>query len=347
VIQLKQDKETAMQKSRGRDSRLAANWAVFFSLILVLSQFSAGVTLADGPQVPEDENQDCSATWGSGEDRSSGSRHPGLNAAELTDFTRCRRYDDFIRVVWPNPGSRVDQITFGKRAFFTASVFFQPPGTVEEFLRYVGNYVHEGRDLAVMRCIPTREERKVVQPILATWPNVFKAIRQDLAGPGKDCNSPTLTPGEKEICQIAISYHDTPQTVYSAGLAYTLTLGSQMFATPESTAALRTDYGIFPAFTGLGFSVKDSALPVTGDTTPLKNRQILRNSIVPEYLLRNAPLAEANCRCVQVPLTPNLPRSILDPDFVWTHGVLDQGACRKLGAATWGDGARNSATVLH
>jgi hypothetical protein len=258
----------------------------------------------------------------------------GVNAAELTDFTRSSDYNDFMRVVWVDPGARVDQITFGIRAFFTASAFFIPPSSpaswVDQFLRYIGNYFRPGQELAVMRCIPSEAERLVLQPILATWPNVLEAITSDLGGPVHDCSSPSLTQGEREICQIAVQYHDTPTTVYTAGLASTFTLAAQLFGTPESTTAIRRDYGIFPAFTGLGFAVKNSAQPVTGATTPFTVAQILRYSIVPEYLLRNDSLADAGCHCLQVPATPELRESPLDPDFIWRNGFLVDGACRRV-----------------
>lgn len=252
-----------------------------------------------------------------------------INGASLTSESRTSLYNDFLRVLWVRAGSNVDKIALGKRTFFTASSFFEPPTSVDRFLQYVGNYYRPGQDLILMRCIPNLEQRTIVQPILATWPKTFDAIVDDLGGPNRDCTTPGLTPGELEICQIAIQYQDTPVTVYTSGLATTLTLASQLFATPESTKALRDDYGIFPAFTGLGFTVQTSSSSI-GDTVPMSPLQILLNSVIPEYLLKKASLSDAGCHCVQIPESSVLHHFPVDPNWIWAIGDLDHGYCRKL-----------------
>lgn len=248
------------------------------------------------------------------------------NPAQVTDQSRSDSYNDFMRVLWVSPTTPVTNIAGPrKRGFFTASTFLEPPVTVDELLRLVGNRYRPGLDFAVMRCKPLAEQRSVVQPILATWPNVFPAIASDLGGP--DCTG--LTAGETQICKIASEFHDRERKVYTRGLRYTLRLGAKMFKTPESTDALDKDYGIFPAFTGLGFTVQASSTP-DGMTVPMTTGEVLRNSVVPEYLLKNADLADANCRCVRVSESESLHTEPVDPEFVWKHGKLVNGACRPV-----------------
>jgi len=253
----------------------------------------------------------------------------GLNGAALRNQSRSSSYDDFLRVLWVRTGTNIDQIALGKRTFFTASSFFEPPTTVDHLLYYVGNYYRPGQDLVLMRCIPDLEQRIIVQPILATWPNTFDAIANDLAGPNRDCTTPGLTPGELEICNIAIHYQDITTTLYTQGLAAIFDLAAQMFATTESTKALRDDYGIFPAFSGLGFAVQESST-TTGDPVLMPPSQILRNSVVPEYLLKKASLTDAGCRCVQIPENLSLHQFPVDPNWIWNFGELDHGFCRRV-----------------
>ena len=247
--------------------------------------------------------------------------------ARLTDQSRSDTYNDFMRVIWVDHGISVTEITRGRRAFFTATSFVNPSVTVDELLSLVGNYFRLGQDFVVMRCKPSPEQRSKVQPLLATWPNAFAAIAADLGGPNHDCSG--LTVGEKQICDLAIQYQDSLQKVYSEGLKDVLQRGFQMFATTESTAALKSDYGIFPAFSGLGFAVQASATN-TGATVEMMTADILRNLVVPEYLLKYALLAESGCRCIQVPATDRLHKTQIDPDFVWAFGRLNNGACRQL-----------------
>jgi len=73
---------------------------------------------------------------------------------------------------------------------------------------------------------------------------------------------------------------------------------------------LKDNYGIFPAFSGMGFSVKDS---YSLDTQPMTSQQILVKSISSEYILKNVSLSAAGCRCIVVPPIPAAPPSRLTP----------------------------------
>lgn len=241
------------------------------------------------------------------------------NAAEVTYLSRGDEYNDFLRILWVPPGATVTTLTLGKRAFFTASIFLKPPPTVDELVNFVGNEYQVQRDFVVMRCRPTAEQRQIVEPILATWPNVLPAIASDL------CSS--SDPAEQYLCGVAAQYHDEAFDIYAVGLREALEVGSQLYATPASIQALISNYGIYPAFTGLGFTVWDSS--AGGATVPMLTAGILRHSVVPEYLLKNATLEEANCRCVQVPESERLHTERVDPAVVWSRGKLtNEGACR-------------------
>ena len=250
--------------------------------------------------------------------------------SKVTDNSRSDSYNDFLRIIWVPHGITVNTITRGLRGFFSASTFFKPPVTVDDYLRFSGNFYREGQDFVEMRCQPSPEQRQAVLPFLAAWPNTFHAIAADLGGPNHDCTSPSLTPGEKQICELAIHYQDPTDTIYDNGLASTLIRGAQMFATPESRDALSKDYGIFTAHTGLGFTVQLSAAPVSGAIVPMTTAEVLRNSIIPEYLLKNANLANAGCRCLQVPEKESLHTSPVSPVEIWRRGELVDGACRRV-----------------
>lgn len=252
---------------------------------------------------------------------------PGSVAA-VTDRSRNGSANDFLRLVWVRPGTVVNTLTLGKRAFFTATSFVEPRVKVEDLVNYVGNYYREGRDLAILRCRPSAEQTRVVAPILATWPNVLPAIAADLGGPGRVCTSPPLTAGEAQICQVALQYTDATQSVYVQGLMQAAEIASQLFATPETQDALSADFGIYPAFTGLGFTVQGSS--IEGAATPMQTGEVLANSVVPEYLLVNARLGDAGCRCVQVPDYRKRISAPVDPAYIWKKGRLDGGACRKV-----------------
>ena len=246
-------------------------------------------------------------------------------AARINDEAHSALYDDFTRVVWVPASVNVTSFTLGLRAFFSATSFLQPGVRVRDLLRYAGNFFHPARDMAVMRCKPAPgAQRRAVQSILATWPNVFPAIAADLA----PCSAQT-DEVLRRLCFLASTYVDTPSDVYDVGLAATLTHGAEMFSTPGQIDALNAKWGIFTAFTGLGYTVANSANE-TGAIRSFTTRQVLRESIVPEYLLKNAPLAQANCRCLRLSATLGQ-EAILnqryEPDFLWAHGQLTEGTC--------------------
>jgi len=259
------------------------------------------------------------------------SSYPGT-VAGITDASRDdTTYNDFLRIVWVPNGTSVTYIGrqgVNLRVFFTATTFVKPRITLDEYLSLVGNYYHDGQDAVLMRCKPQPDQRQNLAPIIATWPNVFAAIVADLGSSGYTCPAPDPTNGNNVIYCIAVQYEDSAQSVFVTGLDNALSLATQLFATTASSNALSTDYGIYPAFTGLGFTVNSS-----GTNSSMTTVDMLRNSIVPEYLLNNLQLADAGCRCVQVPEyrnPANRHAAPIDPGFIWLSGRLKDNACHQI-----------------
>ena len=269
----------------------------------------------------------------------------GATTAGITDASRdADTYGDFLRLIWVSPGTQItylgrnDSSVKNLRAFFTATTFVQPAVTVDQYVALVGNYYPSGQDLVVMRCKPSADQRQTLSPILASWPNVFATIVNDFQNAGYTC-PPNPNDGNNVMFCAAQGYQDSQQSVFVTGLSTALTAATQIFNNSGSSPgaiALKTNYGIYPAFTGLGFSAAGSGTVPTMSTT-----QVLRESIVPEYLLVNIALADAGCRCIQVPEYGNSKTSDvrhtkpIDPNYVWQKGKLTNGACHqipKLGA---------------
>jgi hypothetical protein len=99
---------------------------------------------------------------------------------------------------------------------------------------------------------------------------------------------------------------------------------------PERANWLKTYYGIYPAFSGLGFSVKDSYY--LSPSNPTTSAQALQASIVPEYLLANVSLSDAGCRCIRVAPYAGRAQANIDPDFVWQNGGV--GFCAPVSSLT-------------
>jgi hypothetical protein len=81
---------------------------------------------------------------------------------------------------------------------------------------------------------------------------------------------------------------------------------------------LQRNYGIYPAFAGTGYSVKDSYY--LSSSQPMTSQQILVKSVSSEYVLKNATLATAGCRCISVPPYAGRANDPLDPDFIAQSG---------------------------
>jgi len=235
---------------------------------------------------------------------------------------------DFFRVGFVAEGTTVDHVARpgALRSFVGSSSYFSPPMALAKMVTYPGLADAPDRELVAMRCKPATPE--AVDPILATWPNIFHAIRSDLAARDFACPAkPGAEPGNRAYC-IAHSYHNSGSANVTLALAQALQAAAQFY--PAGDRAMDTwlvqNYGIYPAFSGLGLSVKDSYN--LDDKHPLTAGVILQNSITPEYLLRNVSLAEAGCRCIRVSPYPQRSTDPIDPEFVWQKG--GEGICIKV-----------------
>lgn len=264
----------------------------------------------------------------------------GRTVAGVTEASRAASVDDFLRAIWVPPGTPVtslgrnDPYVRNLRAFVTATSFISPAVTVDQYVNLVGNVFQTQQDLVLMRCRPSSAERKALDPILATWPNVFDAIVSDFSG-AYSC-PPVPADGNNVIYCAALGYQTNyggvAETVFPVGLQNAFDLAGPLESNPTAAAALKADYGIYPQFTGLGFTVDTS-----GATPAMTTATMLRYSVVPEYLLENLSLAQAGCRCIQVPTygnrkTPDLRHDApVAPRFIWQRGKLTaDGACRKV-----------------
>jgi hypothetical protein len=88
---------------------------------------------------------------------------------------------------------------------------------------------------------------------------------------------------------------------------------------------LQSNYGIFAAFAGTGYSVKDSYYL---DKQPMTAQQILAKSISSEYILKNVSLADAGCRCISVAPYDGRSADPLDPEFIEQAGGA--GECKTV-----------------
>ena len=261
--------------------------------------------------------------------------------AGITDASRDpATYSDFIRLLWVNPGTlvdhvgRYDQFVISRRAFFTATSLLKPGVTVDRLAALVGNYwPSKEQDLVLMRCKPSLDQQQALSPILATWPNVFATIVADFQSQGYTCPADPTNGNNVMFCA-AQGYQDSQQSVFVDGLSNAFDSAAQIFqstSTSVGAVALKNNYGIYPAFTGLGFAAEGS-----GTVGTMNTATVLRESVVPEYLLGNLSLTDAGCRCIQVPQYGNASHpdqrhgKYVNPNDIWQRGHLQNGACPQV-----------------
>jgi len=247
--------------------------------------------------------------------------------------------NDFTRIIYVNPTQSVTSIgknnNVQKRAFMSATIYYEPALPVQDDVRYVGNDINAAYDLVAMRCRP--RDRTKTQATLATWPNVFKALVDDLGYSSTACPAAPGDTVDKKVYCAALSFSDQSDTQVPLTLAATMNAGVALwqltggaFPLTGSTSGanvLYDLYGIGYGFSGLGFSVKNSYL--SGHNVSLTSAQALAQSVVPEYLVMNVTLADAGCRCIRVK-----PYSNRDQRFIDWNRVLEVGS-------------EDSCTVLH
>jgi hypothetical protein len=232
------------------------------------------------------------------------------------------RTADFLRVIFL-PAS-VEATTLGApsavRVFVASSTYFIPALALAEVADFLGVPDAAELDLIGLRCQPDQPNALDVR--LAIWPQVFAIIQGDLGG-GFSCPPPPGAPPENAVYCLAVAYTDDAGTVVTRPLATALEFGAELLENPDSAAIVRRRYGIFPAFTGLGLTVRGSAAGPR-----LTAAEALHATVSPEYLVRNVTLAEGACRCIRV--APYAGRSMdpFDPELIRRHGGL--GVCRSV-----------------
>jgi hypothetical protein len=257
-------------------------------------------------------------------------KNAGEDAARITDDLREETPNDFLRVTFVPAGVSVTTLARpgALRAFATATAFYLPPLPLKEFPLYSGLVNDDTKTLIALRCRPAKPE--AVDAVLATWPNLFHAIERDVHRDPAECAaaaaSPATDPALQAFC-FAHSFSDPAGSTVPRTLAATFDYAAQAFDPEHKPLAdwLHSQYGVFPAFSGLGFSVKDSYFL---DTQPMSTAQLLAKSISPEYVLKNVSLKEAGCSCISVAPYPGRADDLLDPEFIRKAG--GDGECREV-----------------
>jgi hypothetical protein len=246
--------------------------------------------------------------------------------------------NDFLRLLFI-PSTADNPTTLGRphsptrpdsyRVFFGDTEFYQPPIQLTTILGYSGIPYVAGQDLIALRCMPPNST--LAEPMLATWPNVFKAMKEDYAA------HPPTTPYDTALLNIANQFQEVQSIAASITLANALDIGSQVFSDADSpgcttnssvncpqTYTMTNHFGTFPAFSGLGYAIKNT------QASPILNSALtLTWAVVPEYILRNVTLSDAGCRCIRVTDYPGRQTARFNPQQVLREGPF--GACKTVG----------------
>ncbi|MBZ5491943.1 MAG: hypothetical protein LAO76_13510 [Acidobacteriia bacterium] len=237
---------------------------------------------------------------------------------------------DYLRLIFPSKGTVITQITKlsapgALRAFTTATVLYSPPLKLAEMPYYSGLVNDDGKVLVAMRCRPPHPE--AVDAVLATWPNVFLAVQRDVPLPPGACENAPSDPATQMAC-FAKAFSDPPVREVPSALAQTFNYAAKLYDDPKLKPLadwLKNNYGIYPAFSGMGYSVKDS---YSIDKQPMSSQQVLVKSESSEYILKNVSLGEAGCRCISVAPYPGRSNAPVDPDFISQAG--GDGTCKAV-----------------
>jgi len=244
----------------------------------------------------------------------------------VSDSVREQLPNDYLRVSFLPAGVKVTSLSRpgALRAFATAAPIDQPPLPVKDLPYYSGLVNNDADVLVAMRCRPPQPE--TVDAVLATWPNVFLAIQRDVPIDEGACALPSATAAAQMACY-AKGFSDPPVTAVPLALARTFDYAGKLYDGQHAALArwLQDNYGIYPAFAGSGYSIKDS---YSLSTEPMTSQQILVKSISSEYILKNVSLAGAGCRCISVAPYPGRSNDPLDPDFIAKAG--GDGACASV-----------------
>ena len=250
--------------------------------------------------------------------------------AVVSDNVRESVPNDFIRVTFIDPTKLpIAKITTlagpRKRAFVTATVLFEPPLALQTYPEYSGLGYSDSLELIAFRCRVQNPAN--VEATLATWPSVFKLVQEDVPVTDTICNAPFTDIGQQVSCY-ARAYQDKPEPTVPAALADVFNYAAALFQPPNSMESvwLKNTYGIYPAFAGSGYSIKDSQ--DLDPAHPMAAQEVLTKSVSSEYLVKNLPLADVGCRCIAVPPYPGRASDPLDPNFIAQAG--GDGTCKEV-----------------
>jgi hypothetical protein len=236
----------------------------------------------------------------------------------VSDEVRESLPNDYLRVSFLPAGLTVTSLSRpgAIRAFATATPLYVPPMRLKDLPYYSGLVNNDAHVLVAMRCRPPQPEK--VDAVLATWPNVFLAIQRDVAVDAAACSAPSPATATQVACY-ARAFSDPPATIVPSALAHVFSYAGALYDAEHAPMAkwLQDNYGIFPAFAGSGYSVKDS---YSLSTDPMSSQQILIKSVSSEYILKNVSLPEAGCRCISVAPYAGRSDDRLDPDFIGKAG---------------------------
>jgi hypothetical protein len=265
-------------------------------------------------------------TTGCASHRVAAAASPASAPIIVLNSTREMSPGDYLRISFLPAGTTVTTLSRpgALRAFTTATVLYSPPLKLSEMPYYSGLENNDSNVLVAMRCRPSRPE--AVDAVLATWPNVFVAIERDVALASGACTSESSDPAIQMAC-FARGFTDPPATKAPSALAHTFDYAATLFDDHHTALAqwLKSNYGIYPAFSGTGYSVKDS---YSLDKQPMTSQQMLVKSISSEYILKNVPLAGAGCRCISVEPYKDRSEDPIDPQFIWKAGGA--GVCKPI-----------------
>lgn len=245
----------------------------------------------------------------------------------ISDSLREAAPGDYLRVSFLPAGVTVTTLSRpgALRAFTTATALYSPPLKLAEMPYYSGLVNNDTNVLVAMRCRPTHPE--AVDAVLATWPNVFLAVQRDVPLRSGACDAASPDPATQMAC-FAKGFSDPPATEVPSSLAHTFNYAAKLYDGPTLKVLaqwLQDNYGIYPAFSGMGYSVKDS---YSLDKQPMSSQQVLVKSVSSEYIFKNVSLAEAGCRCISVAPYPGRSNDPVDPDFISQAG--GDGVCKPV-----------------
>ena len=244
----------------------------------------------------------------------------------ISDNDRQALPNDYLRVLFVPAGASVTTLSRpgSLRAFATATPLYRPPLKLADFPNYSGLVNDDNNVLVALRCRPQDPEK--VDAVLATWPNVFLAIQRDVPLNPDACDTQPADPAAQMAC-FARGFTDPPATAVPTSLAHTFSYAGTLYDSSHTALAqwLQRNYGIYPAFAGTGYSVKDS---YSLSSEPMTSQQILVKSISSEYVLKNVSLAVAGCRCISVPPYSGRSNDRLDPEFIAEAG--GDGTCKTV-----------------